>query len=66
MTSAAYVPATGITAKTNLITCELKGNAKITGAKINMARDADGKWSCEIDKVTGWKEAYTPAGCTAS
>lgn len=66
MTSAAYVPATGITTGTDLITCELKGNAKVTGAKVKMTRDADGAWSCNIDKATGWKDAYTPSGCTAS
>ncbi len=66
MSSAAYTASTGITAKTNLISCELTGNSKITGATIHMARDADGAWSCEIDKTSGWKEAYTPTGCTAS
>nr|WP_150303300.1 pilin [Pseudomonas saliphila] len=67
MTSAAYVPATGIAAKTDLLTCELKGGSNVTGAKIHMARDEKGAWSCNIVKSTsGWKESYTPSGCTAS
>ncbi|WP_313482325.1 pilin [Stutzerimonas kunmingensis] len=66
LATTAYVASTGITAKTNLISCELTGNSKITGAVIHMARDEDGAWSCEIDKTSGWKEAYTPTGCTAS
>ena len=73
MTVIAYVPATGITgteaAPEKLLQCKLKGNAKIKDAVINMARDANGSWSCIIDKPAGntdWKDSYTPSGCTAS
>ncbi len=65
MTAAAYTPGTTGFPLTAL-SCVLSGNNKIAGATINMIRDANGGWSCLINKTTDWKDAYTPTGCTAS
>src|SRR5690606_11689574 len=65
MSMAAYDPSAGITAKTSLIQCTLKGNAKIANAVINMDRDQDGSWSCRVSNMpAGWKDAYLPSGCS--
>lgn len=66
VTSAAYDAGTGIAAKTDLITCTLKGGSNVTGAVIHMARDESGTWSCNIEESDGWKDSYVPSGCTAT
>ncbi|MBE9591674.1 pilin, partial [Moraxella sp. K127] len=44
-----------------------RANKDIVGAKIIQGRDAQGVWTCQIDKqsATGWKDKFIPTGCTA-
>ncbi|MCC5812198.1 MAG: pilin [Ectothiorhodospiraceae bacterium] len=51
---------------TGTIIMTLDGNASsaINGATIELERDANGNWSCEIDnRPAGWKESYLPGSC---
>jgi type IV pilus assembly protein PilA len=45
-------------------------SAAVTGAIVNVTRDASGVWSCTIDASgapsASWKDTYAPAGCPAS
>ena len=44
-----------------------RANKDIVGADIIQSRDAQGVWTCQIDKKTapGWKAKFIPTGCTA-
>ena len=44
-----------------------RANKDIAGATVTQLRDAQGVWSCQIDKKTapGWKDKFIPTGCTA-
>jgi len=44
-------------------------SAAIKGAKVTVARDAAGKWTCIVEKGSagaGWSDDYAPAGCPTS
>ncbi len=48
------------------LSCQLKGNPAISGATVNMSRDANGVWTCTVtNRPNGWKESFLPSGCTA-
>ena len=52
---------------TGTITMTLDGNASaaINGSTINLQRDVNGNWVCEIDsRPGGWKESFLPGSCT--
>lgn len=67
MTNVAYTPGTTTLPITSAMTCTLGGGPAIATARINMNRLADGSWTCVIsNRPTGWKDSYTPSGCTAS
>ncbi|WP_432711467.1 pilin [Phytopseudomonas straminea] len=54
-------------ASTTALTCTLKGNPAIQGAIVQMGRNAQGVWSCNVaSRPSGWKESFLPTGCTAS
>ena len=42
-------------------------NKDIHGAEIYQVRDAQGVWTCQVDKknATGWKDKFIPSGCSA-
>lgn len=44
------------------IECELKGNPKVAGETITLARNTSGGWDCEVS--AGLDEKYLPSGCT--
>ncbi|WP_397377480.1 pilin [Pseudomonas sp.] len=67
MTNAAYTPGTTSLPINSALVCDLVGGPAISGADINMNRLADGSWTCTIsNRPTGWKDTYTPSGCTQS
>lgn len=46
-----------------------QASAAVTGAVVEISRDAQGRWACIITNganVAGWKDSYAPAGCPAS
>ena len=55
---------------TGSITGTVGGNANtdITNIEISQNRNAQGVWTCTIDKksVPGWKDKFAPTGCTVT
>lgn len=45
-----------------------KASSSIEDVSIRLGRSADGIWSCTINAtgVQGWKDKFTPAGCTVT
>ena len=46
-----------------------QASAAVTGAIVEISRDAQGRWTCIVDPSgvsAGWKDSYAPAGCPAS
>jgi type IV pilus assembly protein PilA len=45
-------------------------SAAVKGAKIVLEREADGSWSCVVDKTGttsgAWDDSYAPSGCPVS
>jgi type IV pilus assembly protein PilA len=45
-------------------------SAAVSGATIELVRDANGNWDCGVtgktDGADGWSDDYAPAGCPAS
>ena len=38
--------------------------SRVTGATVNLSRNADGTWDCNVTPApNGWKAAYLPGGC---
>ncbi|GGE57630.1 prepilin-type N-terminal cleavage/methylation domain-containing protein [Streptosporangium jomthongense] len=65
------VTITGGDTATPTIAATLGGQASaaVTGAVVQITRDAQGRWTCAVTNggnVTGWKDSYAPAGCPAS
>jgi type IV pilus assembly protein PilA len=64
------ITAGGTAAPTLVATLGGDSSSAVTGAIVNLARDATGVWSCSINPPTGvgagWKDSYAPAGCPAS
>ena len=50
-------------AQAQAISCALKGNYKVSGAIIQLARNAQGLWSCHI-AGTRLENGYIPNGCS--
>jgi type IV pilus assembly protein PilA len=50
------------------IICTVKGNPKVAGKVITLARDGSGQWPCAITGTSpgGYKVSYNPTGCTGS
>lgn len=50
---------------TVIMTLDGAAAAAINGATIELERDVNGNWTCEIDnRPGGWKESYLPGSCT--
>ena len=68
--SAAPTVASSASAGTASITATLgnKAAAATSGAKVILSRAATGAWTCKITKSTndGWKDSFSPTGCTVS
>ncbi|WP_313347976.1 pilin [Stenotrophomonas sp.] len=47
---------------TATLACVLKGNSKVAGKTVTLARVAAGTWACS---TTGLDDKYIPAGCKA-
>ncbi|WP_417544023.1 pilin [Marinobacter sp.] len=64
------ITAGGTAAPTLVATLGGDSSAAVTGAVVNVARDATGVWTCTIDPSSApagaWKDSYAPAGCPAS
>ncbi|GHD54164.1 type IV pilus assembly protein PilA [Marinobacter persicus] len=46
-----------------------QASAAVSGAVVELSRDAQGRWTCIVDpsgNSGGWKDSYAPAGCPAS
>jgi len=50
------------------IICTVKGNPKVAGKTITLARNPSGAWNCAIAGTSpgGYKTTYNPTGCTGS
>ena len=49
---------------TNALQCVLAGNPRVATAVVNLSRNADGTWDCNVTPApNGWKAAYLPGGC---
>lgn len=50
------------------IVCAVKGNPKVAGKTITLARNPSGAWNCAIAGTSpgGYKVTYNPTGCTGS
>ena len=68
--SAAPTVVADAAAGTATITATLNGSvaAAVNGAEIELARGADGGWTCTVTPSTngGWKDSFVPTGCSAS
>lgn len=49
--------------ETGFIRCRLKGNPKVAGKTVEIARGASGEWQCKVDASIDAK--FWPAGCVA-
>lgn len=47
------------------LSCTVAGHPAITGAIINLNRDAGGGWQCDVVTAGAgsWRDAYAPTGC---
>ena len=45
------------------IQCELKGNPKVAGRTITLARNTSGQWACTTGGTPPLDDKYKPAGC---
>ncbi len=48
--------------ETGFIRCTLKGNPKVVGKAVEIARNASGQWKCKVDASLA--PQYIPAGCS--
>lgn len=68
--SGVNINAGGTVAPTIQATIGGNASAAVTGAVVNLARDANGNWTCTIDPsgapAGSWKDTYAPSGCPAS